>query len=109
MEGPEPQHATPENAGMITRAVEQIFMTSYKLREKGWEYEMHASFLEIYNETLRDLLEKKPSKLPTNEKDDDKKFDIKHDPVTGKTWVTNLTVSTFFCLCNPPLCSHSIL
>jgi hypothetical protein len=27
-------------------------LAAHKLKEKGWEYEMHASFLEIYNELL---------------------------------------------------------
>jgi len=26
------------------------------LREQGWRYELAASYLEVYNETLRDLL-----------------------------------------------------
>eukprot|EP01122_Echinamoeba_exundans_P011451 TRINITY_DN4555_c0_g1_i4.p1 TRINITY_DN4555_c0_g1~~TRINITY_DN4555_c0_g1_i4.p1 ORF type:complete len:642 (-),score=134.80 TRINITY_DN4555_c0_g1_i4:3797-5722(-) len=56
MEGPEAHLATVDNRGMIARAVEQIFLTSYRLAEKGWEYQFQASFVEIYNETVRDLL-----------------------------------------------------
>ena len=84
MEGPEADVLCPENEGMISRAVKQIFATSRKLREKGWEYEMHASFLEIYNETIRDLLDTKNG--------DTKKCEVKHDQETGKTSVSGLIV-----------------
>lgn len=84
MEGPESHLLTPETEGMITRAVRQIFFASNKLREKGWEYEMQASFLEIYNETIRDLLDAKHA--------DSKKCEVKHDPQTGVTTVSDLLV-----------------
>ncbi|XP_072406038.1 kinesin-like protein KIFC1 isoform X3 [Chiloscyllium punctatum] len=60
MEGPDDM--TPENMGMIPRAVDQIFATAEKLKTMGWTYKFTASFLEIYNETLRDLLVTKPEK-----------------------------------------------
>ncbi|XP_057684072.1 kinesin-like protein KIFC1 [Corythoichthys intestinalis] len=44
--------------GVIPRAVEQIFRASQKLAEQGWEFSFTASFVEIYNECLRDLLYK---------------------------------------------------
>ncbi|XP_013392997.1 carboxy-terminal kinesin 2 [Lingula anatina] len=73
-----------ENRGMIPRAVAQIFQTGRELEEKGWKYTFEASFLEIYNETIRDLL--------GNGKDD-QKYDIK---MTGSNsndvMVTNLTL-----------------
>lgn len=83
MEGPEPDYLTSDTEGMISRAVRQIFFVSNQLKEKGWSYEMHASFLEIYNETIHDLLDSKSS---------DKKCDVKHDPESGTTSVTNLHV-----------------
>ncbi|XP_054663658.1 kinesin-like protein KIFC1 isoform X1 [Grus americana] len=54
MEGPEA--FDPETRGMIPRAVRQVFQGAQELAEKGWEYDFSASFLEIYNESLRDLL-----------------------------------------------------
>ncbi|XP_051526610.1 carboxy-terminal kinesin 2-like isoform X1 [Myxocyprinus asiaticus] len=42
--------------GVIPRAVQQIFKYAKALREQGWQYTFTASFVEIYNETLRDLL-----------------------------------------------------
>uniref|UniRef100_A0A3B3ZFN2 Kinesin motor domain-containing protein n=1 Tax=Periophthalmus magnuspinnatus TaxID=409849 RepID=A0A3B3ZFN2_9GOBI len=45
-----------ESRGVIPRAVQQIFKASDKLSSQGWEFTFTASFVEIYNETLRDLL-----------------------------------------------------
>ncbi|XP_067656013.1 carboxy-terminal kinesin 2-like [Haliotis asinina] len=68
--------------GMIPRAVKQVFSTAQDLEEKGWQYQLDASMLEIYNETIRDLLS-----------DEELKHEIK---MTGngssETVVTNLTV-----------------
>ncbi|KAK9803632.1 hypothetical protein WJX72_007017 [[Myrmecia] bisecta] len=42
--------------GIIPRAVGKILECVAKLQEQGWQYELQASFIEVYNETLRDLL-----------------------------------------------------
>jgi kinesin family protein C1 len=42
--------------GIIPRSVEQIRLRTQELVEQGWQYTVNASFLEIYNETIRDLL-----------------------------------------------------
>lgn len=42
--------------GVIPRAVAKIVEASEKNKQKGWTYEMHASYVEIYNEQVRDLL-----------------------------------------------------
>uniref|UniRef100_UPI0023ED739F kinesin-like protein KIFC1 n=1 Tax=Agelaius phoeniceus TaxID=39638 RepID=UPI0023ED739F len=55
MEGPAPPGA-PESRGMIPRAVRHLFRGAQDLAGKGWQYGFSASFLEIYNEGLRDLL-----------------------------------------------------
>ncbi|KIK70932.1 hypothetical protein GYMLUDRAFT_149503 [Collybiopsis luxurians FD-317 M1] len=70
--------------GMIPRAVTQVFRVAGDLRSKGWEYKMEGQFLEIYNETINDLLGKYEI--------DKKKHEIKHDPKTGSTRVTDITV-----------------
>lgn len=54
MEGPDDYDE--DTLGMIPRSVRQIFATASKMREKGWTYEFKASMLEIYNETINDLL-----------------------------------------------------
>ena len=60
MEGP--KQPTPESEGMIPRAVRQIFAYAESLRDKGWSYTLTANYLEIYNETIRDLLASQASK-----------------------------------------------
>jgi len=42
--------------GIVPRAVEQILSQAKTLESQNWKFEMTASFLEIYNEELRDLL-----------------------------------------------------
>ncbi|TFK92597.1 kinesin-domain-containing protein [Polyporus arcularius HHB13444] len=71
-------------AGMIPRAVEQVFRVADELKTKGWQYKMEGQFLEIYNETINDLLGKGEF--------DKKKHEIKHDPKTGRTTVTDVNV-----------------
>lgn len=83
MEGPAGKIDNPELMGMIPRAVEQIFDTAKSLEEKGWSYTMEAQYLEIYNETIRDLLTKDNG---------DHKYDIRHDPKTNKTKVSDICV-----------------
>ncbi|XP_069032343.1 kinesin-like protein KIFC1 [Embiotoca jacksoni] len=57
-----------ETRGVIPRAVQQIFKAAEKLGAQGWEFTFTASFVEIYNETLRDLLYTgKASKRPEHE------------------------------------------
>ncbi|CAL8396530.1 unnamed protein product [Gadus morhua 'NCC'] len=42
--------------GVIPRAVQQVFLAAHKLGAQGWEFSFTASFVEVYNESLRDLL-----------------------------------------------------
>lgn len=51
---------SPDQPGMIPRAMRQIFESSQRLEKQGWAFQMQASMLEIYNEELRDLLGKRP-------------------------------------------------
>ncbi|KAI0342964.1 kinesin-domain-containing protein [Trametopsis cervina] len=74
---------TDTTAGMIPRAVEEVFRVSEELNSKGWTYKMEGQFLEIYNETINDLLGKGEF--------DKKKHDIKHDK-SGRTNVTDVNI-----------------
>ena len=42
--------------GIIPRAVEQILSQVKVMQAQRWQFTVSASFLEIYNENLRDLL-----------------------------------------------------
>merc|ERR1719209_1422684 len=69
---------------MIPRTVKQIFEAIAGLQDKGWSYKVTANFLEIYNETIRDLLAPKGSQ--------DQLHEIKRiDKNTEDVYVTNLT------------------
>ncbi|KAM0932119.1 putative minus-end-directed kinesin ATPase [Dioscorea sansibarensis] len=78
-----------EEKGLIPRSLEQIFQTSQALQCQGWKYKMQASMLEIYNETIRDLLS--PIRPGSNFDANVKQYAIKHD-LNGNTHVSDLTI-----------------
>ncbi|KAF1344493.1 kinesin motor domain-containing protein [Delphinella strobiligena] len=78
-------HTMSSLDGMIPRAVNQIYETAKGLEDKGWKYRMEGSFVEVYNETLNDLLGKA-------EEWEKKKHEIRQDPVKLKTTVTDATI-----------------
>ncbi|KAI0032674.1 P-loop containing nucleoside triphosphate hydrolase protein [Vararia minispora EC-137] len=74
--------STPATQGMIPRAVDQVFRVTEELKTKGWEYTLEGQFLEIYNETINDLLGKGEF--------DKKRHEIKHEK--GTTRITDVVV-----------------
>ncbi|KMS98531.1 hypothetical protein BVRB_4g092220 isoform A [Beta vulgaris subsp. vulgaris] len=80
----------PEKKGLIPRSLEQIFATRQSLKSQGWKYELQVSMLEIYNETIRDLLSTSKSSSIENGTAG-KHYTIKHD-ANGNTHVSDLTV-----------------
>lgn len=71
--------------GIIPRAMEQVGSYKNELERKGWEYQMEISYIEIYNENIRDLLRDTPF--------DDSKHEIKRD-VQGGTYVSDVMMMT---------------
>ncbi|KAF9127052.1 kinesin-like nuclear fusion protein [Mortierella sp. 14UC] len=81
MEGP--LNASVESKGMIPRSVLQIYENAKALEAKGWRYTMEGQYVEIYNETVNDL-------LGSEGLDGGKKHEIRHGP-NGKTTITDIT------------------
>ena len=67
--------------GLIPRAMQQVGQYKNELESKGWHYEMEVSFIEIYNETIKDLLR--------NNATDDLKHEIKKD-ANGTMFVSDI-------------------
>merc|ERR1712048_635676 len=44
------------SAGLVPRALAKIFESSERMRSAGWTWSLQVSILEVYNESLRDLL-----------------------------------------------------
>ncbi|KAL6099355.1 kifc1 [Pungitius sinensis] len=87
-----------ESRGVIPRAVKQIFRAAEKLGAQGWEFTFTASFVEIYNEGLRDLLYSgKASKRPEHE--------IRKS-ANNEVTITNLTYER---VCNEDQVLHLIM
>ncbi|KAI5642204.1 hypothetical protein M9H77_00282 [Catharanthus roseus] len=82
----------PDQKGLIPRTLEQVFETRQTLQSQGWRYEMQVSMLEIYNETIRDLLSPNRSGFdPSRMENAGKQYTIKHD-ANGNTHVSDLTI-----------------
>ena len=85
--------------GIIPSSISMLLTEMQRLRQKGWEYAVEASFVEVYNETLNDLLgdaktwdEAGAEDLNASVRGKKKeKHEIHHESTTGKTTVTNLS------------------
>jgi len=77
-------HTMSSEDGMIRRATHQIYETATRLKDKGWEYTMEGSFVEVYNEEIHDLL--------GSSRDEKKKHEIRHDDSRKQTTVTGLKI-----------------
>lgn len=69
--------------GIIPRAIEQVGQYKEQLEKDGWQYDMQVSFVEIYKETIRDLLR--------DEQDSDLKHEIKVNP-DGRRYITDINM-----------------
>ncbi|XP_018324112.1 protein claret segregational-like [Agrilus planipennis] len=67
-----------ESKGMIPLAVERIFYAIKHLQCQGWSYTIQASFLEIYNETIKDLLDPKSKESLDIQHNDGKSIGVKN-------------------------------
>jgi kinesin family protein 18/19 len=68
-----------ENAGIMPRALSDLFKLIENSKSKNIEYRLNLSYLEIYNEAIRDLLS-----------DSDKALELREDPYNGSQ-VVNLS------------------
>merc|ERR1711957_45499 len=70
--------------GLIPRSLRLIFAEAERMRSAGWQWDLKASYLEVYNEVIRDLL-RADDKTATPQC-----HAIKHDDDWGMM-VTNMT------------------
>jgi len=75
--------ADDTSRGIIPRAVEKIINASKVNEGKGWSYTLKASYVEIYNENIRDLLAAVPHSADTTHK-------IIHE--NGSTTISGVTM-----------------
>jgi len=74
----------PEGWGIIPRTLHKILESAEAMRAKGWTWTLTASFMEVYNESFRDLLAGPDSPSGTHT--------IVHDEAYGSS-VTNMTTA----------------
>ncbi|CAG8588223.1 9703_t:CDS:2, partial [Acaulospora colombiana] len=78
-----PNDPTPETEGMIPRAVRLIYDLIQNLKAQCWVFKMEGQFIEIYNDTIRDLLSINLSHSNGT------KYKTEHDENTGTTRILN--------------------
>lgn len=74
--------------GITPRAVEQVIQQANEMKEQGWNVQITASMVELYNEELRDLL------LPQSQNNKDK---LKISYQNGRVSVVGLTAVEINC------------
>ncbi|OQR88827.1 kinesin, partial [Thraustotheca clavata] len=67
-----------EMRGIIPRSIKKVLEECERKNEHGWKYTLQASYLEIYNETVRDLL------APRSPTEDPKSLEISMNKNKGK-------------------------
>merc|ERR1712142_148303 len=80
-------------SGMIPRTIKQVFEVQRGLKDKNWEYKLQASFLEIYNEEIRDLLVNDPNlrhEIKMNESKDITVTNLKVEEVVSEEQVNKM-------------------
>jgi len=75
--------------GIIPRAVEQILSQAKAMQDQKWVFTMKTSFLEIYNEELKDLLSSM-NEGASKQSSSKSKLSIRRDK-SGKSYVEGLT------------------
>lgn len=85
-----------DDLGMIPRSVNQIFERAERMAKDQWTFELRASFLEIYNEKIRDLLVRTRKTSPPSAKGPKGKgeYEITFDTNANRTNIEGLTVTT---------------
>lgn len=56
MDGPQVENPALEARGVIPRTVDLIFQEVSELRQKGWNFSVNCTLLEVYNEGIYDIL-----------------------------------------------------
>jgi kinesin family protein C1 len=82
--------ASADSWGIIPRAVQKMIQDVASMREAGWEIELKASMLEVYNETIRDILsaQEETTGVSTDDKQSDRKYRISY--ANGKVSVSDV-------------------
>ena len=64
---------SPSDPGIMVRVMDDLYRLSASTgKEKGMSYKVSVSFLEVYNENIRDLLS-----------DTEEYLDLREDPIKG--------------------------
>ena len=72
-----------DQRGIVPRALQLVGAYKNQLESKGWSYHMEVSYIEIYNECIRDLLRDNDF--------EDTKHEIKRD-LNGGTYISDVTM-----------------